>query len=106
MHEVEEFLRQEREGDAERHPLQRPVPHAPRTAWPLKQRAELALGLRIPLNVALRHGQAGMAREFLHVPEAPPDLGHFAGSARNEGTAAGMRRTAIHLERGIEPMKP
>ena len=38
------------------------------------QRHELPLGLRIPLDVALRHGQAGMAGQLLHVPEAPPDL--------------------------------
>ena len=61
-----------------------------RAAIDLQERDELAFRLRIALNVALRHGQAGMAREFLHVPEAPPDLGHFAGSARNEGTAAGV----------------
>ena len=44
----------------------------------LQERDELALGLGIPLDVALRHGQAGMAREILHVPETPADLGHFA----------------------------
>ena len=76
------------------------------TAPGLQERDELALGLGIPLDVALCHGQAGMAREFLHVPETPADLRDFARSAGNEGAAAGMRRTAVHLERRIEPMKP
>src|SRR5919201_5761943 len=35
----------------------------------LEERDEFPLGLRIPLAIALRHGQAGMAGEFLHVPE-------------------------------------
>jgi hypothetical protein len=63
-------------------------------------------GLRIPLDVALRHREAGMARELLDVPQAAPDLGHFARRAGNEGPAAGMRRTAVHLERGIQPVEP
>ena len=73
---------------------------------PSQQRDELALGLRIPLDVALRHRQAGMARELLHVPQTPPDLGHSARSAGNEGAAARVRRAAVHLQRGIEPMEP
>jgi hypothetical protein len=40
----------------------------------LDERDELALGLRVPLDGALGHGQAGMPREFLHIPETPPDL--------------------------------
>ena len=40
----------------------------------LQKRDELAFGLRITLNVALRHGETGMAREFLHIPETPPNL--------------------------------
>ncbi len=40
----------------------------------LDERDELALGLRIALDIALRHGETRMARELLHVPEAPPDL--------------------------------
>ena len=56
----------------------------------LEQRDERALGLRIALDVALRHGQAGMAGEFLHVPETPPDLRHFTRRTRNEGAAPGM----------------
>jgi hypothetical protein len=47
-----------------------------------------------------------MAGEFLHVAPAPPDLGDFARGAGHEGAAAGMRRTAVHLQRGREPMKP
>ena len=70
------------------------------------QRDELALGLRIPLDVALGHRQAGMPGEFLHVAQAPPNLGHFARGAGNEGPAPGVRRTAIHLQGGIEPMEP
>ncbi len=42
-------------------------------------------------NVALRHGQAGMAGELLHIPEAPPALGYFACGAGHEGLAAGVR---------------
>ena len=72
----------------------------------LKERDELAFRLRIALDVALRHGETGMAREFLHVPETPADLRDFAGRTRHEGAAAGMRRTPVHLQRGIEPMKP
>ena len=47
-----------------------------------------------------------MAREFLHVPETPADLGDFARRTRNEGAAPGVRRTAVHLQRGIQPMEP
>ena len=57
----------------------------------LEERHELALGLRVLLDVALRHGEAGMARELLHVPETPPDLRHSARRTRNEGAAPGMR---------------
>src|SRR5262245_17822942 len=63
-----------------------------------EQRDELALGLGIALDVALRHGQAGMARELLHVPETPPDLGDSARRTRNKGAASRVRRTAVHLE--------
>jgi hypothetical protein len=72
----------------------------------LQERDELALGLGISLDGALGHGQAGMAREFLHVPETPPDLGDCARRPGNEGAAPGMRRTAVHLQRRREPMKP
>ncbi len=58
--------------------------HTRGTTVPSQQRDELALGLGIPLDVALRHGQAGMAGEFLDVPETPPDLGDFARGTRNE----------------------
>jgi hypothetical protein len=64
----------------------------------LQERDELALGLGIPLDVALRHGQTGMAGEFLHVPETPPNLRHSARGPGNERPAAGMRRTAVHLQ--------
>jgi hypothetical protein len=64
----------------------------------LQERDELALGLRIALDVALRHGETGMAGELLHVPETPADLGHFVGSPGNEGAAPRMRRTAMHLQ--------
>src|SRR2546427_8781326 len=41
------------------------LPHPASTeATVLQERDELTLGLRIPLDVALRHGEAGMAREF------------------------------------------
>ena len=49
----------------------------------LQERDELALRLRIPLDIALRHGEAGMPGELLHVPQAAPDLGHFARGAGN-----------------------
>jgi hypothetical protein len=38
----------------------------------LQKRDELARGLRVPLGIALRHGQASRADEFLHVPETAP----------------------------------
>jgi len=47
-----------------------------------------------------------MPGELLHVPQAAPDLGHFARGAGNEGAAPGMRRTAVHLQRRIQPMEP
>src|SRR5262249_45444043 len=72
----------------------------------LEERDEFPLGLRIALDVALRHGQAGMARELLHVPETAPDLRHAARRTRNEGAASRVRRTAVHLQRGIEPVEP
>jgi len=56
----------------------------------LEERDEFPLGLRIALDVALCHGQAGMASEFLHVPETAPDLGDSARRTRNEGAAPGM----------------
>ena len=80
--------------------------HTRGTTVPSQQRDELALGLGIPLDVALGHGQAGMAGELLDIPEAPSDLRHFACGARNEGPASGVRRAAVHLQRGIEPMEP
>src|SRR5262249_33539359 len=83
--------------------LLKPACHA---AIMLEERDELALGLRIALNVALRHGQPGMARELLHVPQTPADLRHSARRTRNEGAAPGMRRTAVHLQRRIQPMEP
>jgi hypothetical protein len=67
-------------------------------AMGLNESDELAFRLRIAFDVALRHGQAGMAGEFLHVPETPPDLGDSARRPRNEGAAPRMRRTAIHLQ--------
>jgi hypothetical protein len=67
----------------------------------LQDRDELALGLSIPLDVALRHGQAGMAGEFLDVPETAPHLRDFARGAGNERPAPGMRRTVVHLQRRI-----
>ena len=54
----------------------------------LEERDEFPLSLRIPLDVALRHDEAGMAGEFLHVPETAPDLGDSARRTRNEGAAA------------------
>src|SRR5438132_13863437 len=68
----------------------------------LQERHELALGLGIPLDGALRHGQAGMAGELLHVPETAPDLRDFARGAGHEGAAPGVRRTAVHLQRRRE----
>ena len=56
----------------------------------LQQRDELALGLRVPLNVALRHGEAGMPGELLHVPQAAPDLRDAARGPRDEGASAGV----------------
>jgi len=60
----------------------------------------------IPLNVALRHGEAGMPGELLHVPQAAPDLGHFARRAGNKSPASRVRRATVHLQGGIEPMEP
>lgn len=37
----------------------------------LQEHHELALGLRITLDIALRHGEAGVARELLHISETP-----------------------------------
>src|SRR5712691_3420883 len=56
----------------------------------LQQRNELALGFRIPFNIALGHRQTGMAGELLHVPETPPDLRDFPCGAGNERSATGM----------------
>src|SRR5438552_3087454 len=53
-----------------------------------------------------RHGQAGMTGEFLDVPETAPDLRDFARSAGNEGAAARVRRAAVHLQGGIQPVEP
>jgi hypothetical protein len=72
----------------------------------LQERDELAFGLRIAFDVALRHGEAGMAGEFLHIPETPPNLRDAARRAGNEGAASRVRRTPIHLQRGIEAMEP
>ena len=81
--------------------------HTARTKAPaLQERHELALDLAIPFDVALRHGETGMAGELLHVSETAPDLGDFTRGPGNERPAAGVRRTAIHLQRGIEPMEP
>jgi hypothetical protein len=63
---------------------------ARQAAMGLKERDELALGLGIALDVALCHGQAGMAGEFLHVPQTPPDLGDSARRTRDEGAAPRM----------------
>src|SRR5262244_462486 len=86
------------------------MPHTADTvrhvATVLQERYELALGLGIALDVALRHGETRMARELLHVPETAPDLRHSACSTRNKGAAPRMGRTAIHLQRPIEPMEP
>jgi hypothetical protein len=68
-------------------------------AMGLQERDKLAFRLRIALDVALRHGQAGMPREFLDVPETAPDLGDSARGPRNEGAASRVRRTPIHLQR-------
>ena len=47
-----------------------------------------------------------MAGELLHIPETPAYLRHAARRTRNEGAAPRMRRTAVHLERRIQPMEP
>ena len=67
-----------------------PLHTACTTATVLQEGNELALGLRVPLDVALRHGEAGMAGELLHVPETAPDLRDFARGAGNEGAAPRM----------------
>src|SRR5262249_15191632 len=82
------------------------APGGARPGSGLQQSHEFALGLGIPLDVALRHGQAGMAGEFLHVPETAPDLRDSACRTRNEGAASRVRRTPVHLERRIQPMEP
>src|ERR671931_2139080 len=78
---------------------------ARQAATGLQERDELALGLGIALDVALRHGQAGMARELLHIPETAPDLGDAARRTCNKGAASRVRRTPVHLERGREAME-
>src|SRR5262249_22139173 len=55
----------------ELHPWCASAPGAP-CCPVLQERDEFALGLGIALDVALRHGQTGMARELPHVPEPPP----------------------------------
>jgi hypothetical protein len=70
------------------------------------QRNELPLGFGIALDVALRHGQAGMSGELLHVPQTPPHFRNLARRARDEGPAPGVRRAPSQLQRPIEPMKP
>jgi hypothetical protein len=47
---------------------------ASHAATVLNERDELALGLGIALDIALRHGETGMTGELLHVPETAPDL--------------------------------
>src|SRR5438309_481597 len=65
--------------------------HTARTKAPaLQERHELALDLAIPFDVALRHGETGMAGELLHVSETAPDLGDFTRGPGNERPAAGM----------------
>src|SRR5215510_13031696 len=83
-----------------------PVHTAHSAALVLQECNELALGLRIPLDIALRHSETGMAGEFLHVPQTAPDLGDAARRTRNKGAAPGMRRTAVHLQRRIKAMEP
>jgi hypothetical protein len=56
------------------HCIYRQLAPSPCTALLSNQRDKFPLGVGIPLDVALRHRQAGMPREFLHVPEASPDL--------------------------------
>jgi hypothetical protein len=56
------------------HGLYRHLGPSPCTVLLSNQRDQFPLGVGIPLDVALRHRQAGMPGEFLHVPEAPPDL--------------------------------
>jgi hypothetical protein len=50
---------------------------AHQAALGLNERDELAFRLRIALDGALRHGQAGRAGEFLDVPETPPQPGRL-----------------------------
>ena len=52
-----------------------------------QQRDQLPLGVGVSLDVALRHGQAGMPSQLLHIAEAAPHLRDSAGGARNEGAA-------------------
>jgi len=63
----------------------------------LQERDELALGLGIPFDVALRHGEADNGRRVPARPADSPDRGHCARGADHERPAAGMRRTAVHL---------
>jgi hypothetical protein len=73
-------------------PCPRMAAPAPRPCWgptvPLEKGDELALGVRIPLDVALGHRQTGMTGKFLHVPQAAAHLGHTARGPRDEGPAA------------------
>jgi hypothetical protein len=47
-----------------------------------------------------------MPGEFLHIPEASADLGHFARGTSDEGSASRVRRTPVHRQGGREPMEP
>src|SRR5437868_2592489 len=69
----------------------------PLKALPSNQRDELPLGVGVPLDIALRHGETGVPSELLDVAQAPPNLGHFARGAGNEGAAARVRRAAVHV---------
>jgi len=61
----------------------------------LQQRYQCALRFGIPLTGALRHGEAGVPRQLLHVAQAAPDLRHAAGGARNKGAATRMGRAPV-----------
>ena len=66
-------------------------------------------GLRLRVQLSFQGEAFDIASypwEFLHVPETPPDLGDSVRRTRHEGAASRVRRTPVHLQRGIEAMEP
>ncbi len=78
--------------------------HGPvnRPRFTLNQRDELPLGFGVALDVALRHGQAGMPGELLHVPETAPDYRYLCFYLK---TIASPRRATSKVRGGFWPLQ-